>query len=348
MGHPDVENATPFVFEPLFLADEDGRPLLVPVVKATYDIQAAGLGLAEQQLPLEVAGQPFGEPGESSYRYEPEGSWPKPATDVVLVGSALAPRSGTTELLVAFQLGPVKKAVRVLGDRVFFKSLGTVELTKPVPFDRVPLRWERAFGGWDRSHPDPGQHRCEPQNPVGVGFRGAGTRFEEGLRGPNLEDPAQPFKGWSHRVPPAGVGFVSPDWEPRRKLAGTYDASWEKSRKPLLPKNFDRRFLNAAAPGLVAPGFLRGDETVVVTGVTRVGGVTFRLPGLASPTVQVGRLQRADSTIPLQLDTVVVDTDAAKVFLFWRGQLVLHREPLEVRSMRVLAGAAMTAVARAR
>ena len=42
-------------------------------------------------------------------------------------------------------------------------------------------------------------------------------KFEDGLRAPNLEDPARPFKGWGDRPPPAGVGFTSADWEPRVK-----------------------------------------------------------------------------------------------------------------------------------
>jgi hypothetical protein len=339
MGHPEVENETPFTFEPLFLAEEEGRPLLVPVLKATYDIKATGLALAEDQLPLNLAGEPYGKPGESSYRYEPECAWPKLATDVVLVGSAVAPRPGTTEMVVGFQVGRLQKAVRVLGDRAFYKSLGSVEMTKPVPFERVPLQWERAFGGWDRSNPDQAKHSVEPRNPVGVGFRGSGTRFEEGLRCPNLEDPAQALKGWGHRVTPMGFGFISPNWEPRTKFAGTYDAVWERTRKPLLPKDFDRRFFTAASAGLAGPGFLRGDETVTASGVTRAGAVSFRLPGAVELRVEVQRPNQADSPVPLALDTVVVDTDAAKVFLFWRGQLVLRREPLEVRAMRVRSAA---------
>jgi hypothetical protein len=35
MGHPDIENKTPFAFELLHLVDEDWRPLVVPVVKAS-------------------------------------------------------------------------------------------------------------------------------------------------------------------------------------------------------------------------------------------------------------------------------------------------------------------------
>ncbi len=325
MGQPSVENATPFAFEPLFVADEERRPLLVPLVKGTWDLSVSGLALAPEQLSPVLAGEPYGELETSSYRYEPECSLPKPATDVVLVGSAVAPRPGTTEMVVALQVGPLRKGVRVVGDRVFYRSLGVTGMTRPAAFERIPLQWERAFGG-----------KGEPRNPVGVGFH-PGGRFEEGLRCPNVEDAARPFKGWGDRPPPAGFGFLSPSWEPRTRYAGTYDARWEKERAPLLPKDFDRRFLNAASPGLVADGHLRGDEPVIVAGTAAEGGSSFRLPGVPPPTVVVARAGREDATVETRLDTVIVDTDARKVFLLWRGELVLAREPTEVRSLEVRA-----------
>jgi hypothetical protein len=85
MGQPEVENQTPFAFEALFLADEEMRPLLVPVVKATYDISERGLSLAGEQLPVNPAGEAYGDPAKTSYRYEPECAFIKLATDVVLV-----------------------------------------------------------------------------------------------------------------------------------------------------------------------------------------------------------------------------------------------------------------------
>ncbi len=340
MGHPATENLTPFVFEPVFVADEEGRPLLVAVVKATYALSPDGLTLAQEQEPPLLAGDCYGEPETASYRYEPEGGLAKPATDVVLVGSAAAPRANTTELLVAFQVGPLKKGLKVVGERAFFKTLTDVGMTKPVPFEKIPLHWERAFGGWDKSNPDAKRPQFEPRNPVGVGFRGSGTRFEEGLRCPNLEDPTRPFKGWSDRPTPVGFGFVSPNWEPRTQHAGTYDEAWEKDRAPLLPKNFDRRFLNAAPAGQVAPGHLKGDEPVVVTGVRPEGGYSFKLPGVAAPEVTVARSGLPDAPVKTRLDTVIVDTDAQKVILLWKGELVLRREPTEISAMRVQSGTA--------
>jgi hypothetical protein len=338
MGHPAVENGTPFAFEPVFLADEEGRPLFVPLVKASYDVTVRGAVLAPEQTGVSLAGEMWGDPETSSWRLEPEAIRAKAATDVVLLGSAVATKPGTTETLVAFQVGPSRVAVRVLGDRAFFKSVGSVGMTKPVPFERIPLRWERAFGGWDRSNPDEKKHEREPRNPVGVGFRSSHGRFEEGLRAPNLEDPTHPFKGWGDRPPPTGVGFTAGHWEPRAKYAGTYDKKWQEERAPLLPRDFNKRFLNAAAPGLVAPGYLRGDEAVVAAGVVPTGGVSFKLPGVAPPTVEVEHRGRNTARLTTSLDTVVLDTDASKLFLLWRGELVV-REPTAVKSIRVLPGA---------
>lgn len=342
MGHPTIENLTPFTFEPLFLADEEMRPLLVPVVKATFEISPHGkLTPAEEQEPLQMAGKRWDDSDESSDRYEPEAAFFKPATDVVLVGHAHALERNTRELLVALKVGALQKGVKVIGDRVWFKSMGSIAMTKPAPFERIPLRYERAFGGWDRSHPDAAKHTFEPRNPVGTGFRAAGSRFEEGVRLPNLEEPTQLVEDWGDTPPPAGFGFIGPNWQPRAAFAGTYDAAWEKSRKPLLPKDFDRRFLNAASPGLIAPGYLLGNEPVVIANATPEGRLSFQLPGVPPPRVQVVRADLPDAAITLQLDTVILDTDVMRLFLLWRGHLVLKREPLEVRALRVQPGLAL-------
>lgn len=337
MGHPAVDNRTPFTFEPLFLTDEELRPLFVPVVKATFDLRPRGaLALAEEQAPLRVAGERWDDEETASARQEPEGAFFKPATDVVLVGHAHAPRPGTRELVAELRVGPVHKQVRVLGERTWFKSLGGIGITSPVPFERMPLRYERAFGGWDRSAQDAAQHQFEPRNPVGTGFRARGSRFEEGLRLPNLESPAEPLKAWGQRPPPTGFGFLEPHWQPRAALAGTYDAAWEKSRRPLLPRDFDRRFLNGAPPDQLVPGYLQGGEPVLLTHVAPGGPLSFRLPALPPPRVVAPRAHDLDDVdLSLRLDTVILDTDAMKLFLLWRAPFALRREPTELRAIQV-------------
>jgi len=337
VGHPSVDNKTPFALELLALADEDMRPLLVLVVKATYDIRSGGLTLAEKQLPVHIEGRPWGRPEESSYRYEPECAFIKPATDVALIGHAWAPRQDTRELRVSLRVGSMEKSVRVLGDRLWHKRLGFISMSRPEPFERMPLLYERAFGGWDRSAPDPSLHVFEPRNPVGVGFRASARSFEEELPLPNLEDPSHPLEHFGQKVPPAGFGFLSPHWQPRAAYAGTYDKTWEQTRKPLLPKDFDRRFFNAASPGLVAPSYLRCDEPVVITNASPRGPLSFSLPGQAAPTVTVEVMGTLDTQPELRLDTVIIDTDEEQVLLLWRGHLPLSKSLHEVRTVHVKA-----------
>lgn len=337
MGHPSIENQTPFELEMLALADEEMQPLLVLVAKATYDLHEDGLTLAEEQVPVLIEGLPWGKPGESSYRYEPECAFIKPATDIALLGHAWAPRSNTREVLVSLRVGPVEKSVRVIGNRVWNKSLGFISMSRPEPFESIPLLYERAFGGWDRSEPDPNRHTFEPRNPVGVGFRSSPHAFEEELPLPNLEAPDQPLKHFGQRVAPAGFGFLSPHWQPRAAYAGTYDKAWDKSRKPLLPKDFDRRFFNAASPDLVIPGYLRGDEPVVIQNASPRGALSFSLPGQAAPTVTVELTGAADANPEMKLDTVILDTDTDQVLLLWRGLVPLSESLHEVRSIRATA-----------
>jgi hypothetical protein len=336
MAQPQLENRTPFAAEALFLADEHGRPVVTLAAKATYVLSRRGLALAEEQAPLRLGGELWGEDSaHSSYRYEPECASFKPATDVVLVGHAHSPTARSREFLVRFQVGPLRKEVRVVGDRTWYKSLGSLAMTPPLPVERIPLCYERAFGGWDRSHPDPARHTFEPRNPVGRGFQAPEGRFEEGVLLPNLEDPAHLLASFRQTPPPAGFGFLSPHWMPRARFAGTYDTAWERERKPLLPKDYDPRFMNAASPGLVAAGYLRGDEPVVVENASADGRLGFSLPGLPPPGFRVALKGRSSEQGRLNLDTLIVDTDAARVYLHWRARVPLRSGPLDVSHMEL-------------
>jgi len=347
MPHPAIENRTGFCLEPLFPSDESGRTMLVPVVKATYAIGMEGdLVLAEKQVPMNLEGEFYDRPGESSYKYEPECSFTKLSTDVVLIGHAYAPYAGASEVMVSVRLGPVHKTVKITGDRYWIKTLGTVSMTSPEPFERIPLTYERAFGGWDRSHSDPNEHVFEPCNPVGTGFRSKRRTFEDGIRLPNLEDPKNLIRSYGDSPSPAAFGFTSPDWQPRAKFAGTYDESWTKERMPLLPKDFDRRFFNGASPGLIAPGYLRGDEAVSIENASSRGTIVFNLPGLPPPKCQVRLAGRLEVPVQMNLDTVIINTDEDLLLLLWRGHLALRNGPHDVASIQMSADgvSAMAAV----
>jgi hypothetical protein len=153
---------------------------------------------------------------------------------------------------------------------------------------------------------------------------------------PNLEDPEQPLQRFGQVIAPAGFGFVSPHWQPRASLAGTYDEAWSQKRKPLLPKDFNRRFFNAASPGLVAPGFLRGGDLVSLVGVSSLGRLSFALPRVV-PKATVELAGDDDVHPELNLDTVILDTDEHRAFLLWRGSVPLRDGPHDVQSVRLAA-----------
>lgn len=336
MAHPEVENNTPFEFEPLFAADEDGRPIVTTIIKGTFAIGSdSTLSLLDPQPPVDFTGDHHGDPETSSLRHEPETAFMKPRTDVVLLGHAHAQTAHTTQLDVSLQVGPLHSTVRVTGDRHWEQGLLRPRMTAPRAFERIPLVYERAYGGWDTSDPDPAKHAWEPRNPVGVGFRRKGSPVLDGAPVPNLEDPYSQLTRYAGRSRPVGFGFVSPHWEPRASLAGTYDAHWQATRCPALPTDFDVRHLNAAPPDLTVPGYLRGDEPILATNVVPEGHLAFSLPGIAPPSCTVALRERGGEDLTTSLDTVIIDADERHLTLIWRSFTTLRDAPTDVESIEV-------------
>lgn len=357
MQHAAIEDRTPFAFAHLFTYDEGGRPLVVVVSQATFEIVADAsqssashrLALVAEQPPVALAGtrweptlselSPDPTPHEAdvvSYRIEPCVAFFKPCTDVVLVGHAHARDGNTTAMRAGLKVGSLEKLVVVHGDRYWQREGGDWVPGPAKPFDRIPLRYERAFGGWDRSHPNPREHHAFAQNPLGLGYRGDEPReADEGSRLPNIEDPSAPIERHGQIVPPAGFGFIAPGWEPRSKLAGTYDEAWMESRMPYLAHDFDRRFFNAAPPGLVADGYLSGGEPVAVFGATPVEHMLFALPTINPPSCTIERVAAEDAVARMALDTVIIDTDHDRVTLLFRGHAALRDGPRDVRSLKI-------------
>jgi hypothetical protein len=340
MGHPKVHNHTQFEFAPMFLADVDGQPLFVPLLKASYSIgEDQILRVAEEQQPIAIGGEFWGPPETSSYKLEPEGVIVKPATDVVLIGNAYPERAGDTETTVGLRVGPIRKLVRVIGDRYWTKVAGMVSMSSPAPFEKMPLRWERAYGGWDRSAKHPQDHRCETRNPVGTGFRLGWNDQESSVRLPNLEHPSQRIQRFDDRPQPVGFGFLGAHWQPRAALAGTYDERWVKSRMPLLPDDFDPAFLNAAPPDQIAKGYLQGDEEVVLINVSPHGRLAFNLPGGGAPRLDVEVRGAGSRSLSTVLDTVIVDAESLRVSLLWRGSMPVADVPTDVVAVHIASSA---------
>jgi len=300
--------------------DAAGAEVLVVIVKGSWTIcDGASLVPAEAQQPIHHAAVYAADSAVSSLIYDSDMVPEKPGIDCVLRGHAWAPTTNTRELDVTFAVGPVRKTVKVFGERVWQKRLGLCAASKPVPFEKIPLSYERAFGGMDKSGDNAAEHEFCAENPVGVGFRARRSRLKvDGAALPNLEDPKSLLKKPSDRPKAAGFGMVAPAWQPRVRHAGTHDEHWRKYLSPLLPDDFDPRFYCAAAEGLTSAAFLQGDEEVLVENASPVGRLQLRLPGVR-PRVTLRRdLRRLD--LSLDLDTVVVEPDEARLQLVWRGR----------------------------
>ena len=133
---------------------------------------AASPNLPKNSKPLIMADTFTGEPGFSAPVYEADFAPVKPRCDVLLVGSAHAPKGEpTTKVPVGLKVGSLVKSFNVLGDRVWESSGVLVSPSRPKPFLAMPLSYDRAFGGQDNFHFDPKEHSAYMPNPVGKGYR---------------------------------------------------------------------------------------------------------------------------------------------------------------------------------
>lgn len=331
------QNTTPFAGTVALTPDVDGTDSLWTIVKGTFSLSAE-VTVAEKQVPIALADAFQGEPARTSLKSAADVALTKPGTDVLLLGTACAPGGRAVgQMDVSLAVGPVQKTVRVFGDRVWKSGLLGARLSPPEPFERMPLVWERAFGGSDVVEGDPPLVQAEDRNPVGAGFRvEGGKKALDGLRLPNLEDPRRLISSWKDRPAPAAFGPLAAHWEPRRTYAGTYDEAWQKRRAPYLPKDFDPRFFQVAPPGQVAPGHLKGGERVEVVGALPSGPLTFCLPEVV---VEVAyRLDGTDQLRQANLDTVVIEPDEARLVLVWRSVLACDKKALRVSRIRAALG----------
>jgi hypothetical protein len=312
----EIINETPYVLMPFDGSTGAASPALSFLVKGTFELRP--------ELPALARGKDAQRPiaGDETYLDE-LGRSLRYSTDLVLSkarGEAMVtaicyaeggrPRTACDATIV---IGPIRKSLRVTGDRAWsVDARGVARIGRTEPFERVPIRWERAFGGMSYE-----------ANPLGRGIDAwpepAGpTRWL-----PNVEYVEERVGDPAERPRPAGFGPVSPAWQPRAKRQGTRDQRWSLFRAPLPPVDFDPRFFNAAPDDQQIDGYFRGDEPVELFNLhpelpvyrTALPGKRLRLfvlhrgaKGAPPRFVEVG----------LNLDTVHVDVEAGELVLVWR------------------------------
>ncbi len=259
---------------------------------------------------------------------------PKAAVDVLLRGHCHPPGGQATACEVGLRVGPLDKRVLVVGDRRAWlpAGAGRARISKPRPFDAMPLCWTRSYGGVARYGDVEVAH---PHNPVGAGF---GLRAPPGappaeltLPMPNIEDPRRPLQvdelaaqagDLDDARRPFGVGPVPMHWQPRAGRGGLDPrvAAWMEATTGVMPK------LRPADPRVhnVAPDDQQLDDlppgAPVVIGHVRPDQreLRFRLPDV-TPAIRWGCSHQPLRAVPLRLDTVSIDADRLWLSLIWRG-----------------------------
>lgn len=316
-----VDNRTPFAAERGWVRDRNGAEVWLVAVKATFEVRPDGTTeIAKDQPPVLRLPEHFGEPGKSSIRYDADLVLTKKTTDVIVVGHAYAPMGRpVAELDVGFRVGPVQKTLRVFGDRIW----GTSGASAPQPFEKLPLVYERAYGGVDPNSKTP-EKDWDWRNPVGTGFAVSGSHAE-GTRLPNIEDPKYLISSWRDRPAPAGFGVIASHWQPRVGLAGTYDDHWVKTRQPLLAEDVDDCFFQCAPRDQQSPAFLLGGESVALMNLSpKEASLRFRLPRvhLGFETCFYGGARERNKV--RKLHTVIFEPDFPRVSLVWHSALPCH------------------------
>lgn len=315
----ETRNHTPFPALAFESRGHRGEPFHIQIVKATFHLQSGDyLRLVQEQPPLCMADEYYGEPGQSSVACESDLAPFKPTTDITLTGNARSDRPRSA-WITQLKVGNIQKTLRVTGPRQFYHlHFGGWGLSDPVPTDNVPLRYELAYGGW--AGPKEKADVCK-QNPIGrCHFGRYRPQTKDDLPAPQIESPEAPVITLGDAVAPEGYGPTGRAWSPRIEKAGVFDDEWLSTRWPDIPDNFDFAHYNAAHPSLIAPAYLKGDEPISLDGFYPGEPLQTRLPNyfvFSRVRLQDGRIVVA----PMYLDTLHFDTEKNTASLTWRSRI---------------------------
>jgi hypothetical protein len=329
-------NTTPFLAELFPSTDKHGRKHCVVVLKGSFDVNGDGeCDVAAEQVPFVYADQHYGDPATTSIRFESDFAPVKPRRELLVNGSAFAPRGRPVTALEIALVGPgVCKRAAVTGDRIWVAGLLDTRPSAPEPFVTMPVVWDRAFGGADLSHTErPQKNGTETRNLVGVGFHlNSDQETVLGNPLPNVERPESPMRNWSDKPEPIGFGPIGRGWQPRVQFAGTYDQQWVEETRPFLPADFDEHYFQSA-PFDQQLDDLSAGATFGCLNMSETGRFVARLPPFSCPV----RFIFDDSVqgFTITPDTLVLQPSAGRVILLGRTSVPLPRKITALHEVQV-------------
>lgn len=325
-------NSTAYAADRGFVRDRSGAEVWFVVVKGTFLIRKDGTTTpADAQEEIHQSAQFSGDPAASSLRYESDVLPSRPSTDVVALGHAYSPQGRpASRIEVSLRVGPLFKTLMVSGDRTWQEGLNGLTLSEPERFERMPLVYERAFGGVD---PGGAPGAFDPRNPVGKGFATSPSSLLS-RSAPNIEDPLHLLRSADDRPAPAGFGPIPAHWAPRAQRAGTHDRRWELERMPLVPDDFDARHHQCAPDDQQVPGYLEGGEQVELRNLTPDGLLRFTLPRV--PLGFLTRLAGESRHHRANLHAVILEPDLLRLQMIWYTEMPCHHTLYTLEGTHVL------------
>ncbi len=330
-----VVNVSPFGVGTLAWEARPPEPTLTVIVKGSFQLTDGAPARATEGMPDVVGDLYWGDDPKRTLRYPSDYAIFKPRADVTLVGHAHATGGQAKAMEVTLTFGEPKgegerhfsKTLLAIGDRTWESTVGGKIPGAPKAFDKIPLVWERAFGG-----------PSIVTNPSGVGAKAAPSA--DGVaRLPSLEQPKARMESPSSSPTPVCFAPIPPSFPRRWARIGSYDKAWLAERWPYFPEDFDWGFFQAA-PLDQQLDYLQGDEPFTLSGcLPTTPRISGRLPGVRPRAFVMREPEDGGDLheVRLRLDTVTFDPDAGLVHLVWRGLLRVRDEGApEVRSLLIL------------
>jgi len=303
-----IINSPPFITSCITWQEQPEQWSLTIVCKATYSLKPGTAVLVTEPDGLNEHDNHWDDDLQKSV-YAPSDLVPyKPHPEVLLVGSAYAPRGEPVRSLFArLIVGQLDKSIEVFGPRTITSEGLLVDGAR---WTQMSLRYERAAGGSDS------------WNPVGIDAAHVDAYGRRHL--PNLQPPAFAHLDGAAAIPTTGFGPIAARWPIRQERLGSLldtfsDGRWTESP---LGMDFDGLYFQSA-PADQFVEEIRADETIVLENLhPDIERLVTRLPGVKPRTrVEIDGLPPWE--LNLVADTLWIDTNRSTCTVTFRSQLPL-------------------------
>ena len=260
--------------------------------------------------------------GKFPSEYHPFG---KPRTDMIICGCARPPKGKSVSAMeIVATVGSFNYSFPVFGDRHWEKRNGRLVPSQPLPFTKVPLTLEYAYGGMVEQ--EWGELKYI-HNPVGKGFY---LTEDQALNRPlpNLEHRDCLIKDIMDRPIPFAPCIYPMDGglrlEPLKK-------AMEPDYKPIHDAHLQYCW---GHPELMVDEALNVGDPVSVKGILEEGIFSVVVPPFeADGFVHCGTKKKM---VEFKCDTIIVQGEEKRITFRWRGALTIELSPREKRMVQLV------------